>query len=201
MWKSLPSLTVSISVGVVFAVCALFLVGGVARARPAVFDNGQMSGTTSVQIRWAIKASSGSPAEVRKAIQTVEREMRDSNLRTSQDFYMGAMIASKGSSAEDALMAHDLACCALALGEVKAKSLIATSTDQFLIRIGRNPRFGMQGGTPGYQSPVSDGMRFILDVPVQLGADSARNNPEPSVDRGDEPTRLDPASRLRISDT
>jgi hypothetical protein len=100
---------------------------------------------------------------VRSSIDLVNRQLRATDIRSGGDFLSAAKIASKGTTPEDALLAHDLASCALTMGEREARTIIATSLDQYLVRTGRQQRFGTQKATPPDGS-VTKGMRFIMGI-------------------------------------
>ena len=167
MWKSWPSLAVSVAVGVVLAGGALTMIGSIANARPVSVASSTASSMGTRALENALASLAGSSLKddlaVRRAINVVHEQLRTTNIRAGQDFFTAAQIAMKGSTADDALLAHDLACCALALGESKSKSIVAASFDQYLVRMGRHQRFGTQAGY-AVDGAVTSGMRFIMGV-------------------------------------
>lgn len=168
MWKTLPSLAVSIAVGVVIAGGALTMIGSIANARPMRVDPAEAQSSSAIALERAYTSltnqGSVSEEQVRKAISVVEEQLAGTNMRSSRDFYLAAQIAVKGSTAEDALLAHDLACCALVMGERESKSIVATALDQYLTRTGCEQRFGTQPDGKAVNKTVTDGMRFIMGV-------------------------------------
>jgi len=95
-------------------------------------------------------------------------------LLTGADWFHAALILQHSSEADDYLLAHEMCVAALAKGEMNAKSLAAAAEDRFLMRIGRNQRFGTQyvpADEPGKfrlaptDSQVTDELRALLDTP------------------------------------
>jgi len=155
--------------GIVFAAAALTLVGSNAKAlqRDAGADLVPTNGLIASALENLARAEKPTGNQIRSAIQTVRGQMDRIELRSKEDYANASMILSRGSTTEDALLAHELAMCALALGDERARSLAAKSWDQFLIRKGMSQRFGTQAnsGKPlSSASGVSDSMRMILGV-------------------------------------
>ena len=169
MWKNLPSLAVSLAVGVVLCVGALSLVGSLASARPPLPGQGlnSIAPVASRALGKSAEAICGDappPIEVvRSGINLVKRQLKATEIRSGVDFLNAARISSKGSTAEDALLAHDLAACALALGERGARPILAASLDQYLVRTGQKQRFGTQS-TGDIDGAITEGMRFIMGI-------------------------------------
>ncbi len=94
-------------------------------------------------------------------------------LVSGADFYHAAMVLQHAPTPDDALLAHDLCVIAIGKGEKRAKWLAAASMDRFLIRVGRQQRFGTQAQSTWSRPPqlvpvdpnVSDALRREFDVP------------------------------------
>lgn len=65
-------------------------------------------------------------------------------LKSGNDFYRAAMILQRGKKSDQLLFAHDLAVNALALGQSQASIVAANTEDQYLISIGKSPRYGVK---------------------------------------------------------
>lgn len=169
MLKNVPTLACSMFFGIVFATAALTLVGSNAKAlqRDAGADLVPTNGLIASALENLARSENPTGNQIRSAIDTVRGQMDRIELRSKEDYTNASMILSRGATTEDALLAHELAMCALALGDERARSLAAKSWDQFLIRKGMSQRFGTQancGKARSSASGVSDSMRMILDV-------------------------------------
>lgn len=185
MWKSIPSLAISVAVGLVIAGGALTMVGSIAGARPInTPDSGSQLAASNSLTRFLDEISVPKQVNndgVRKAIGYVQSQLSKTNIRTSKDFLVAAQIAAKGTTPEDALLAHDLACCALAMGEQESRSIVAQALDQYLSRTGREQRYGTQPGEPA-DGTVTQGMRFIMGVD---SSDAPNRHSEPRAPKHD----------------
>jgi hypothetical protein len=169
MLRNIPTLVGSMFFGIVIAAAALTLVGSNARAlqRDAGADLFPTNGLIASALENLSREARPTPAQIRSAIQTVRGQMDRIELRSKEDYVNASKILSRGSTTEDALLAHELAICALALGDERARLLAAQSWDQFLVRKGMGQRFGTQEKSKGPSIPystVTDSMRVILDV-------------------------------------
>lgn len=181
MRNRLPMLLCSVAVGIVFAGIALTLLAGEAKAKPTVmvvndavpeaFPSVTELGGIYNEMRREDKAKV--TAKTKKArMEKIKGLVSKGNLHNSADYFVGATIMAEGSSPEDALLTHDLALTALAMGDVRAKHLAAIGEDQFLIRTGRSQRFGTQTKMLNGRQilddcdpTVNDGMRQALGLP------------------------------------
>jgi hypothetical protein len=178
MLNRLPMLFTSVAIGIVFAGAALVMVGSEAGARSMVAAAPLSEGVppnAKVQSLKNRLESTAKPSteEVGSVISTLRNLLKEGEVRNGADYLNAAMIAAKGSTEEDALLAHDLAVCSLALGDVRAKEWVAYSHDQFLTRINHKQRYGTQskgGKLLPTVGDVPDSVRFILGVPSLLEA-------------------------------
>ena len=106
-------------------------------------------------------------------------------LDSAADCYHAAMILQHAESADQSLLAHELAVIAWAKGEPRARWLAAASEDRFLMRIGRPQRFATQYAASSLDKPlelyrvdpsVTDGHRAAFGVPSLA---QARNQTQP----------------------
>jgi hypothetical protein len=182
MRNRLPMLLCSVAVGIVFAGLALTLLAGEARAKSAVLVvNDEMPQAfpavkelstlfTQMQGEDKLKVST----KTKKArIERIKNLVSKGELRNSADYFVGASVMAEGSTPEDALLTHDLALTALAMGDVRAKHLAAVGEDQFLVRIDRPQRYGTQTEVvkgrkvvSNCDSTVNNGMRHALGLPA-----------------------------------
>lgn len=99
-------------------------------------------------------------------------------LRTGADWLHAALIFQHSDEADDYLLAHEMCVAALALGEKRAKWLVAATEDRFLRAIGRPQRFGTQyvpDESGRFQvaptdERVTDGLRAAHGVPPLAAA-------------------------------
>lgn len=175
MQHRMPTLLTSLAIGITFAGAALVLIGSEAKARPvAVTPMGAevIYDAASPKVKTAFDklASSAKPtaAEVKQSVATFRGLMATNELRTGTDYVLASAVVSKSDSIQDAMLAHDLAVCALALGNKQAKPLVAVSQDLLLARLGQKQRFGTlakDGVIEPVEKEVPDSMRFILGLP------------------------------------
>jgi hypothetical protein len=177
--NNLPVLMGSVLFGIVFASAALMVIGREASARPTMGVLTEVPGGESANeaLRNTLNRLTfhGEPVyeEIKKATDLVRTSQYDGKLRLGIDYLNAARILTYGKSTEDALLAHDMALCALALGERTATRCIALSQDQYLSRSGGTQRYGTiskNGKLMPIQDGVSDSMRFILGVPSLMQA-------------------------------
>lgn len=173
MLNRLPMLFTSVAVGIVFAGAALVMIGSEVKARPIALETEPTDMMPNAAISSVYKEmnKAKNQADVRVALKKVRQLLSANELRSSADFTSASSILIKGLSAEDSLLAHDLAICALALGDTRAKDLAAASQDQFLARINRKQRFGTQVRNKAIlptDAGIPDSIRFILGVPSLL---------------------------------
>jgi hypothetical protein len=98
-------------------------------------------------------------------------------LRTGPDWLHAALILQHSSEPDDYLLAHEMCVAALALGEKRAKWLVAATEDRFLMAIGRKQRFGTQyepASEPGKFQLASTDPQVTDELRVALGAPSLR---------------------------
>ncbi len=94
-------------------------------------------------------------------------------VRTGADWLHAALILQHSSEPDDYLLAHEMCVAALALGEKRAKWLVAATEDRFLMAIGRKQRFGTQyeAAAPGQfrlaptDPQVTDELRAAVGAP------------------------------------
>lgn len=174
MQNRLPTLLTSLAIGITFAGAALVLIGSEAKARPmtkVLLDSNEPAPVANPRIK-AVFDDAKNPLltpNARKQLVTRVRELiEESQLKVGVDYSLAADVVAKGETLEDAMLSHDLAVCALALGDSQAKSLIAVSQDLILARLGQKQRFGTKhrdGTLDPVNREVSDSMRRILGLP------------------------------------
>jgi hypothetical protein len=77
------------------------------------------------------------------------------SVRTGYDYWVAAMIFHHGSTPDDFLLAHVLACVGIVKGDVNSRWLAAATLDRYLLETKRKQIYGTQfDGTPG--APVPD---------------------------------------------
>jgi hypothetical protein len=99
---------------------------------------------------------------------------RGSALKTGAEFFHAATVLQRARTADELLLAHDLAVAALIRGDSRARILAAATEDRFLLAIGRPQRFGTQavapdGGAakaPAAEAGASDALRQVFGVPA-----------------------------------
>lgn len=175
MQHRLPTLLTSLAIGITFAGAALVLIGSEAKARPmAVTAIGAQSVYESAAPK--IKAvfdemtakTKATTSDYQKLIVDVRKLMTANELRNGMDYGLASAVVTKGNTIQDAMLAHDLAVCAVALGNTQAKPLIAVSQDLLLARLGQKQRFGTKvkdGKLEPIEKEVPDSMRIILGLP------------------------------------
>jgi hypothetical protein len=175
MNKNFSTLVGSVLFGLVFAAAGLILVGSNASARSTLIEEGTVmispNGLISSALDNLTRNANPTEAQIRSAIDTVRGQMDQIEFRTKEDYWNASQILLRGSTIDDALLAHELSMCALALGDDRARSLAAESWDRVLVREGKQQRFGTQKREKASSlgSPVTDSMRIILDVPLNRG--------------------------------
>ena len=175
MQHRMPTLLSSLAIGITLAGAALVLIGSEAKARPAeavpmAMQSVQDPPNPKIQVIFdqASAESNLDKTGPAKFTSEIREHLAKGEIRNGADFALASAIMAKGKSAQDALLSHDLAVCALALGYTEAKALVATSQDLLLARLGQKQRFGTQsadGKLKPVESDVSDSMRFIMGVP------------------------------------
>ena len=173
MQNRMSMLFTSVAVGIVLASAALVIVGSEANAKQAVVPQ-TLPFTSNEELAKLIKNfqhEKPNAESVKSAITKVKSWMQVGKLRIGPDYFYAATIVAQGKTPEDALLAHDLAVCALAMGDQRAKPWIGISQDKFLTSIGREQRFGTQskaGKIAPVTKDVPDSFRFILGIPSLL---------------------------------
>lgn len=173
MHHRLPNLLTSLAIGIIFAGAALVLIGSEAKARvaimPAPMETAAVTPANPKVLALFEKANSKESAvDIDRMIADVRELISQNEIRNVSDYAYSAAIMAKGDSLEDALLAHDLAVCALSLGNTEAKTLVAASQDRILSHLGRKQRFGTltkKDRLEPVDADVSDSIRFILGVP------------------------------------
>lgn len=174
MQHRLPTLLTSLAIGITFAGAALVLIGSEAKARPmslATLQNEPAYVSASPKLRDIYdRASQDSLPGVQKRelISNVRNLISCNEIRSAADYAVASAVLLKGHTAQDAMLAHDLAVCALALGNPDAKALVAVSQDLLLARLGQKQRFGtneQEGRLVPVEKEVPDSMRVILGLP------------------------------------
>lgn len=175
MQHRLPTLLTSLAIGITFAGAALVLIGSEAKARPmAVSAIGAQSIYESATPK--VKAifdeftanKKPTPTEKQDSISGIRQLLTANEIRNGTDYGLASAVVAKGDSIQDAMLAHDLAVCAVALGNTQAKPLIAVSQDLLLARLGQKQRFGTKvkdGMIEPVAKDVPDSMRLILGLP------------------------------------
>lgn len=176
MLNRVPMLFTSVAIGFVLASAALVIVGSEVKARPMtvsmpVSAAAEPAAPGSLMVREMYDRAIGKVGAQSLAgeISKLNRLLQDGEFRTAKDFLLGAIVAAHGTKTEHALLAHDLAVCALAMGEIKASEWVAVSQDQLLMRMGKSQRFGTQesrGKLFPVHPAVTDSMRHILGIPA-----------------------------------
>src|SRR6266404_279451 len=94
------------------------------------------------------------------------------NVRTGYDYWVAAMIFHHGSTPDDYLLAHVLACVGIVKGDINSRWLAAAALDRYLLETKRKQIYGTQfDGTPGApiandydKSLLNDSLRAALCV-------------------------------------
>jgi hypothetical protein len=94
------------------------------------------------------------------------------NVRTGYDYWVAAMIFHHGSTPDDYLLAHVLACIGIVKGDINSRWLAAAALDRYLLETKRKQIYGTQfDGTPGAAVPddydkslLNDNLRAALCV-------------------------------------
>lgn len=178
MQHRLPTLLTSLALGITFAGAALMLIGSEARAKvmPVVPDSSAVATVTvppnpkleALYKRLSVSRNLSQDA-VAEVVKDVHKLVAANELRSPLDYALGAKILSKGTSAKDALLTHDLAVCALALGRTEVKALVASSQDQILTLLGQKQRFGTlvkDGQIVPVETGIPDAFRHVLGIPA-----------------------------------
>ncbi len=173
MHHRLPNLLTSLAIGITFAGAALVLIGGEAKAKvatmPVTFEKAAFVAPNPKVLALFEKANSKEEAvDISRTLDEVRELIARNEIRNGPDYAYAAAVMAKGDSLEDALLAHDLAVCALSLGIIEVKTLVAVSQDRILSEMGRKQRFGTlarEDKLKAVDAEVSDSMRFILGVP------------------------------------
>jgi hypothetical protein len=77
------------------------------------------------------------------------------SVKTGYDYWVAAMIFHHGSTPENYLVAHVLACAGIVKGDINSRWLAAASLDRYLLETKRKQIYGTQfTGTPG--APIPD---------------------------------------------
>lgn len=179
MLNRLPMLLTSVAVGIVFAGAALMLIGSEAKAKATALVAAPVvlaAAPSSVKVNETflrITEQPQPPQEIAKAITEIRKLQKDGEVRNGADYFLAAVVASKGKTVEDALYAHDLAVCALALGDSRAAAWAALTQDQLLTRLNQKQRYGTQAKNRQLipvSADVADGMRLIVGLPSLIAA-------------------------------
>jgi|GEM_PF-7012897 len=177
----------SVAVGIVIAFAALSFLGSEASAKPIVAamkaGTNEVDPPTSAELGllWnsyqSERAEGTTSGSAKSRVERVQKLVSSNRLHSGTDYYYAAVLLTEGTTADASLLAHDLAVAALAMGDLRAKSVAAYSEDQFLTRLSRPQRYGTQvkqkaGKTtlsevdPG----VTDAMRQLLGLPSVIAA-------------------------------
>lgn len=176
MQNKLPTLLTSLAIGITLAGAALMLIGSEVSAKPAALLNEQVASPVEA-VNPKIKAiydklnlGDNKNSEASQPLLDETRQcMLDGEIRSGSDYACASMIMVKGKSLEDNLLAHDLAVCAMALGSIEAKPVVAMSQDRILTLLGEKQRFGTHtksGKLLPTDTSVPDSLRFILGIPA-----------------------------------
>lgn len=177
----------SVAVGIVLAFGALSLLGSEASAKPTSVLKvgiGNFDPPTSVElaklwVSYQTEKLNKAPVigSAKTRVSQVQKLVADDKLRSATDYYCAAVLLTEGATADESLLAHDLAISALAMGDTRAKTVVAYSEDQFMTRISRPQRYGTQtakqNGKPMLKPVgpgVTDLMRRNLGLPSSRAA-------------------------------
>ena len=101
--------------------------------------------------------------------------LREGKVLSGDDCYYAAMLMQHGTTTDDYLLAHILACAAAQMGNKQAKWLSAASLDRYLQKLGQPQVFGTQYFTnyadsswtqdPFKTDLIGDGIRKLYNTP------------------------------------
>lgn len=174
MYNRLPNLLTSLAIGITFAGAALVLIGSEAKAKVAMMPALKEAVTITpanpkVQALYEKASSPNSGKDIPGLTLDIRELISQNEIRNGADYAYAAAIMAKSDGLEDALLAHDLAVCALTLGSTEAKTLVAASQDRILAKLGRKQRFGTLAKgdkLAPVEADVPDSIRFIMGVPT-----------------------------------